>query len=98
MTQVFLISLEKGFNIDRSKIKVNLHLHQYHRENIQKRFWSKKLNLTESQFNKTFWKKNSHKTIRTGYPGCIRICYYSKEIVDKIKALYQIIGNKIIGS
>lgn len=97
MVKVFLTSLEIGFNIDKSKIKANLHLHQYHQESIQKIFWMKSLHLSESQFNKTFWKKNSHKVIRTGYPGCIRVCYYSKEIVDKIKALYQAIGSKVIG-
>lgn len=89
MVVMFLKSLEYGFGADRKNIKVNLHLHQYHNEIKQKEFWGNLLKISEEQFNKTFWKKNSFKVKRQGYLGCIRICYNSKEIVDKIKLFYR---------
>lgn len=96
MVKVFLISLENGYGVTRKKIKVNLHLHQYHNEKKQKKFWSDLLEISEEQFNKTFWKKNSLKVKRDNYLGCIRICYNSKEIVDKIKVFYKQLS-KLIG-
>ena len=89
MIKIFIKSLILGFNIDINKIKANLHLHEHHSEAKQIKFWSKITNLPIENFNKTFWKQNSQKIIRKGYPGCIRLCYYSKEVVDRIKAIYQ---------
>ena len=95
MVVIFLKSLEYGFDVDRKDIKVNLHLHQYHDEIKQKNFWGDLLKISENQFNKTFWKKNSLKVKREGYLGCIRICYNSKEVVDKIKLFYEQLFNLI---
>ncbi len=95
MVKVFLESLCVGFGVDRSKLRVNLHLHNYHNEFKQKKMWCDLLKISENQFNKTFWKENSFKIKRTDYPGCIRICYHSKEIVDKIKSFYNQISIKI---
>lgn len=95
MVKMFLISLIIGFGVDRSKIKVNLHLHKYHNGLKQKKMWCDLLEISENQFNKTYWKPNSDKIKRLNYPGCIRICYYSKEIVDKIKAFYSELFGKI---
>jgi hypothetical protein len=95
MVKVFLDSLCIGFGIDRLKIKVNLHLHKYHDELKQKKMWCNLLEISPNQFNKTFWKENSGKIKRLNYPGCIRICYNSKEIVDKIKSFYDQLSIKI---
>ena len=95
MVKIFLVSLGNGFGVDKSKIRVNLHLHKYHIESKQKKMWCDLLGISENQFNKTFWKENSNKIKRSGYPGCIRICYHSKEIVDKIKSFYNELFNKI---
>jgi predicted transcriptional regulator len=89
MVKVFLDSLCIGFEVNRLKIRVNLHLHKYHNELKQKKMWCDLLKILESQFNKTFWKENSDKIKRLNYPGCIRICYNSKEIVDKVKSFYN---------
>ncbi|MFA5532237.1 MAG: helix-turn-helix domain-containing protein [Candidatus Shapirobacteria bacterium] len=95
MVKTFLISLINGFNIDKSKIRVNLHLHKYHNELKQKKMWCDLLKISEDQFNKTFWKENSNKIKRLDYQGCIRICYHSKEIVDKMKSFCKELSNKI---
>lgn len=89
MVRIFLNTLCFGFGVDRRKIRANMHLHEYHNEKKQKKMWCDLLDLSESQFNKSYLKPNSEKIKREGYPGCIRICYYSKEIVDKIKAFYK---------
>lgn len=95
MVKVFLDSLCIGFEVDRLKARVNLHLHKYHNELKQKKMWCDLLEISESQFNKTFWKQNSEKIKRLNYPGCIRICYNSKEIVDKVKSFYDQLSIKI---
>ena len=89
MIKMFIKSLTLGFNVDINKIKANLHLHEHHSESKQIKYWSETIKIPIDNFNKTFWKQNSKIIIRKGYPGCIRLCYYSKEVVDKIKALYQ---------
>ncbi len=95
MVKVFLTALCIGFDVDKSKIRVNLHLHKYHDELKQKKMWCSLLGISDGQFNKTFWKENGNKIKRLDYPGCIRICYHSKEIVDKMKSFYKELSKKI---
>lgn len=95
MVKIFLDTLCSGFGIDRKKIRANLHLHGYHNEKKQMKMWCDLLHLSRNQFNKSYSKPNSEKIKREGYPGCIRICYYSKDIVDKIKAFYKELSKKI---
>jgi len=89
MIETFLYYLRKGFNIDESKLRANIHLHEYHNDEIQKDYWHKITKIPMSQFNKSYIKPHTHKTIRKNYPGCVRICYYSADTARKIKALYS---------
>jgi len=89
MMRCFIKTFLDGFDVDQSLLKANLHLHEYHDEKKQLLFWSKVTGIPIRNFNKTYWKPNSGKNIRKGYPGCIRVCFNSKEIVDKIKFVYK---------
>ena len=88
MIKIFLKLLRIGFSINEDKLRVNMHLHEYHDENNQKIFWSKITNIPFEKFNKSYLKPHTKKTIRENYQGCVRICYHSGEIAKKIQALY----------
>ena len=89
MIGLFLRLLRKGFCIDESKLRANVHIHEYHKDAKQKSYWSKASNIPLEQFNKSYRKPHTKKRIRNNYPGCVRICYYSADTARKIQALYQ---------
>lgn len=86
----FLSLLRKGFILDESKFRVLVHLHSYHNDNNQKRFWSQVTKIPISQFHKSFQKKNSGKRKKENYPGCIAVTYYDVRIAKELEALYNV--------
>jgi transcriptional regulator with XRE-family HTH domain len=72
----FIDLLEDVLYVDRLKIRLTLHLHDYHDECSMKTFWSQSLDIPEDQFTKTYIKASHHINKRDGYKGCIRISYY----------------------
>lgn len=96
LIRAFLESFRRGFNIrDEKKFRVLMHLHAYHNEQIQKRFWSKITRIPELQFHKTFRKANTEKRIKENYPGCIAISYYDNKIAREVRTLGRILLQKI---
>jgi len=89
MMRCFIVTLLDGFDLDKSQLRANLHLHEYHDEKKQLLFWSNVTGIPLKNFNKTYWKSNSGHNIRENYPGCMRVCFNSKDIVDKIKLVYR---------
>jgi len=89
MIETFLKLLRKGFDIDETKFRLNIHIHEYHNDIKQKMFWSNITKISLSQVNKSYLKPHSGKRTRENYPGCVRICYYSADIARRVKALYQ---------
>ena len=89
MIKTFLVLLRRSFSIDEGHLRLNMHLHKYHNEKTMKKFWSILTKIPYSRINKTYVKPHTRKIIRKGYKGCVRICYYSKEISQKIEALYR---------
>ncbi|MBI3985013.1 MAG: hypothetical protein HY344_03690 [Candidatus Levybacteria bacterium] len=89
MIQNFLYVLRSGFNLDESKFRGLLHLHQYHDEKTQQEYWSNITNIPLRQFNSSFRKANTGKRKKLGYPGCIAICYYDAKIAKELEAIYN---------
>ena len=85
----YLSLLREGFTLDESKFRVLVHLHAYHNNDIQKKFWSKITRIPLSQFNKSFQKVNTGKRTRKDYPGCIALTYYDVRIAKELEALYN---------
>ena len=85
----FLSLLRKGFMLDESKFRALVHLHAYHNEDTQKRFWSQVTKIPISQFHKSFQKNNSGKRKKENYPGCIAVTYYDVRIAKELEALYN---------
>ncbi len=89
MIRSYLRLLRYGFNIDESKFRANVHIHDYHDDKIQKKYWSNIANIPISQFYKSYKKSNTQKRKRENYPGCVRISYYSANIARKVIYLYK---------
>ncbi len=85
----YLSLLRKGFALDESKFRVLVHLHTYHNDDTQKKFWSQVTKIPLSQFNKSFQKKNTGKRTKENYPGCIALTYYDAKIAKELEALYN---------
>jgi len=87
LIKTFINVFRKSFIIDENKFRILMHLHGYHDENTQKKFWS---NITKIyNFQKTYHKLNSKKRIKEGYQGCITIKYYDVKVLKELKAIYS---------
>lgn len=87
LVKTFLELLRDSFDLQETKFSVCLHLHAYHNEKRQKKFWSDTTNIPETQFMKSFRKKNTEKRIRENYPGCVNIRYYDVQLCRILNAL-----------
>ena len=85
----YLAEFRTGFNLDETKFRVLMHLHSYHDEELQKKFWSKITKIPTKQFHKTFQKSNTGKRQKDGYQGCIAITYYDVRIANELEAIYN---------
>ncbi len=94
LIKLFLFTFRRGFNIDESKLRILMHLHDYHDENIQKEFWSKTTEIPLSQFLKTYHKPHTGKNIHENYPGCIALYYYGSKVAKELQAIYNCIADR----
>ena len=83
----FLSLLRSIYALDETKFRVCMHLHAYHRADIQRKFWSKVTKIPEKQFIKPYQKKNTTKRKREGYQGCVQIRYYDVDVARKLMTL-----------
>lgn len=95
MMKGFVNMLEKSFGVDRRLMRIAMHLHSYHDEKEMKKFWGESLGLHPSQFNKTFWKKESGITIHKGYKGCVNVRIGGAIRARQIVALAQEVLSKL---
>lgn len=85
----FLSLLRTSFSLDESKFRVLVHLHAYHNDKEQKKFWSKVTNIPINQFHKSYQKSNTGIRKKEGYQGCIALTYYDVKIAKELEALYN---------
>jgi hypothetical protein len=84
LVKTFLHFLRNSFEIDESKFRPCVHLHQYHNPKRQLGFWSKTTGIPKKQFIKPYLKPNTGKRIRDNYPGCINIKYHSTDTARQL--------------
>lgn len=82
----FLALLRAALPLDENHFRVKMHLHKYHTETVQRKFWSGVTKIPETQFQNTFWKLNSGKNIKQHYQGCIQVRYHDVLVARKISA------------
>lgn len=83
----FLNLLRKSFGVDEKKLRVCMHLHDYHDENRQRAFWVNITSIPAQQFMKSYRKPNTGKRSRKNYQGCIMIKYYDANVVRELLAI-----------
>ena len=95
LIKLFLRSLRKSFQLDESKFRVVMHLHSYHDESIEKKFWAEVTSIPENKFTKTFQKKESGINKKVGYRGCVQIKYFDVSIKRTLLASKAILAKKM---
>lgn len=94
---LFVQLLRQTFNLDESRFRVRLHLHNYHHEETVKRFWSNHLKIPENQFNKTYLKERSkEKTFRKNFGGICFIKYNSVYLQRELTLFARLFADKFI--
>lgn len=94
MIVAFLTFLRQGFCIDEKKLRVLVHLHEYHDEANIKSFWSKQTQIPLNQFFKSYIKPHTGKRKKAGYMGCIRINYFDVAVFLELTALYTSLSSR----
>ncbi len=82
----YISLLRRAFPLDESRLRVLLHLHEYHDERAQLGYWSGITGIPISQFLKTYLKPHTGKRSRPDYPGCAQIRYYDVRVARKVYA------------
>lgn len=84
--RTFIELLQNTFVIDRGKIRIKIHLHDYHDVIEMANFWSSVLNIPVTQFTKPYMKRSNHVYSHTGYKGCVCVTYGSAHIARVLLA------------
>lgn len=95
MVKTFLTLLRTSFEVDESKFRALVHLHDYHDVELQQDYWSEITQISRAQFHKPFLKMHTGKQKRIAYPGCISIRYLDKSFGLLLKMLYTNFGKTI---
>lgn len=96
LIQIFLYLLRNAFNVDESKFRIGLHLHEYHNEKKQKHFWSRVAGIPENKFIRVSWKDHTAKRLRKDYPGCVTIYYHDVKMARELTAVYEVFAKKLL--
>lgn len=92
MIRLFLKLLRENFELDESRFRALVHLHDYHDELKQLVFWSDVTGIPLAQFHKSYRKLHTGKNKREGYPGCISIRYGDSTLGKRLKMIYSMLG------
>jgi hypothetical protein len=84
LVKTFVSLLRKVFPLDEKKFRVCMHLHPYHNERRQKKFWSAITGVPTEQFTRPYLKPASKKYQKEGYQGCIRVQYHDSRLTYKL--------------
>ena len=78
--------------LDEKKLRICLHLHEYHSEVRQKQFWSQVTAIPLNQFFKVYKKPHTGKRKKENYPGCVSVRYYDVDVAFALNALWRLFG------
>lgn len=92
MIQYFLRVFRDSFPLDEKRFRALIHLHEYHDADKQLTFWSNITKIPIDQFNKSYLKKNTGKSRKEDYPGCISIRYSDSKIYKELMYVIKKLG------
>ncbi len=83
MIKTYLWLLRKCFEINESRLKCRLHLHEYHNRKAMILFWSKVTGIPKTNFS-IYNKPHTGINKKPGYKGCLSIRYGDSRILKEI--------------
>lgn len=89
LVKYFVDTFRRAFDVDESKFRALIHLHDYHDVNEQILFWSEITKIPRLQFTKPYNKPNTGKRKKDDYQGCVSIRYYGRQIRQEIMFLIK---------
>ncbi len=95
MIKVFLRLFRYVFPVNETKLRICVHVHEYHNVKAIINFWSEITSIPPEQFNKPYIKPHTKKVIREGYMGCITIIYGDIDILRKIIFTYKVFTREL---
>lgn len=87
LIRVFMRLFREGFDVDESKLRLTLHVHEYHDASAQLRFWSKVATIPLTQCHKPYKKPNTGVRKREGYQGCVSIRYFDIDVARRLESI-----------
>src|SRR3989344_780594 len=97
LIRLFLNLLRIGFKIDESKLRILMHLHEYHLEKKQKNFWKKVTKIPFKQFHRSYLKPNTGKRKHVNYSGCVSVSYYDAKVAKELTTIYNTFVQRGVG-
>ncbi len=85
----FLRLFRSSYELDESKFRVCVHLHEYHNEQVQIDFWSKITRIKKDRFIRPYIKPHTGKRVKKDYPGCVDIRYHSNDMAKRLMSTAQ---------
>lgn len=93
--KMFVSLLRDIYTIDENKFRVYLYLRADQNEEKEKKFWSKTLNISLTQFRKVqFDKRTLGKKTWIGYHGVCVVNYYDAKIEKRLTAVQDLVLKK----
>lgn len=89
MIAMFMDYFRGAYELDESKWRCCVHLHDYHNKDVEVDFWARISNIPREQFIKPYVKKSSQQRKREGYRGCLSIRYYDSGIAKELYSIYR---------
>jgi hypothetical protein len=93
---VFLTLLRRAYPIDEARVRIGLQIHNYHDKREVVSFWSRKLNVPESQFWKPYLKpRGKGKKYRQNFAGICNVHYSSSAIQLELMSIARGMVDKL---
>lgn len=96
MIGCFLKLIRSSFVLDERKFRSLVHVHEYHKNEEIKKYWSKITRIPLSQFTKSYSKPHTGTNIREGYKGTISIRYYDYKIALELSFIYNRFAERLL--
>lgn len=92
LVKKFMNLFRDSFELDESRFRALIHLHDYHDVQKQLIFWSEVTNIPISQFHNSYQKSHSGNNVHPNYQGCINIRYNDNSLGKLLKMIYSEFG------
>lgn len=90
LVETFLRLLREGFAVEESRLRLNLHIHEYHDPAQELLFWSNLTKIPLSRCHKPYVKPHTGKRTRENYRGCVSIRYLDIALGREVEAIAKV--------